>query len=147
MKKLKRVVGRERLVLDLSCRRHQDGAYYVVTDRWQRFTSLKVCPETLEWLSSHAGEFLVHGVDVEGMCAGIEEELVELLGMYSLIPCTYAGGIRSMEDIEAIWELGKGRVDFTVGSALDIFGGEYLRYEDLVRMVKDRFLQGHAARP
>lgn len=133
LNKLISAIGKERLVLDLSCRRREDGNYYVVTDRWQRFTELKVDAKTLEYLGGFCLEFLVHGVDVEGKCAGIERELVEILGKYSPIPTTYAGGIRSLKDIQEIEEIGRGRIDFTVGSALDIFGGRFLKYHDLVR--------------
>lgn len=116
------VVGKQRLVLDLSCRRRGDD-YVVVTDRWQNFTELVVNEETLEELAGCCDEFLVHGVDVEGLRAGIEEPLVELLGSCSPIPATYAGGARNISDLERVNTLGKGRVDLTIGSALDIFGG------------------------
>ncbi len=115
-------VGRERLVLDLSCR-FRDGAYWVVTDRWQRFTDTPVTPETLADLSAHCDEFLVHGVDVEGKQSGIDEALVALLGEHSPLPTTYAGGVRILDDLERIRVAGRGRVDVTVGSALDLFGG------------------------
>lgn len=85
------IVGRERLVLDLSCRQ-RDGDYYVVTDRWQTFTNEKVCPAMLETLSVYCAEFLVHGVDVEGKRQGIEEDLINILGAYSPLRVTYAGG-------------------------------------------------------
>ncbi len=139
VKRLIKGIGREGLVLDLSCRRREDGHYYVVTDRWQRFTELRVDKDTLEFLGGMCREFLVHGVDVEGKCAGVEEDLIEILGKYSPIPTTYAGGIRSMEDLETISRLGKNRIDFTVGSALDIFGGRFLRYEEVVQVTRDRY--------
>ena len=129
-------VGRERLVLDLSCRRRlrPDGGadYVVVTDRWQRWTSVAVEAESLARLAAHCAEFLVHGVDVEGLRAGIEDDLVRLLGAHSPIPVTYAGGVRDMADVERVRALGGGRVDVTVGSALDIFGGS-LSFDDLTR--------------
>ncbi len=124
-------VGREKLVLDLSCRK-KDGRYYIVTERWQNFTEVEVSPKTLDFFSKYCSEFLIHAVDVEGKCSGIEEELVENLGCWTMLPTTYAGGIRSMEDISSIQRLGNGKLDFTVGSALDIFGGSSLRYKDLV---------------
>lgn len=124
-------VGRTRLVLDLSCR-VRDGRYWVVTDRWQKYTSLEVSPEVLKELSRHCAEFLVHAVDVEGLCRGVDLDLVRLLGAHSPIPATYAGGARSLEDFKAVEEAGLGRVDLTVGSALDIFGGSGVRYSDLV---------------
>lgn len=123
-------VGRERLVLDLSCRR-KGGDYYIVTDRWQTFTREKVTPGLLDSLAGDAHEFLIHAVDVEGRCSGIERPLVELLGGWGRIPVTYAGGIHSRADIRLIAELGQGRLDFTVGSALDIFGGSQLVYQEL----------------
>lgn len=127
---IRRVVPRERLVLDLSCRRRGDE-YFVVTDRWQKFTTLAVTKETLDELATHCAEFLVHGVDVEGLRAGIEAPLVEALGKWSPIPVTYAGGVRSLDDVETVRSLGGGRVDVTIGSALDIFGG-VLPYRDVV---------------
>jgi len=123
-------VGRERLVLDLSCRA-RDGAYWVVTDRWQSFTQLRVDAATLEMLARHCAEFLVHGVDVEGMQLGIEEELVAMLGRFSPLPVTYAGGARSMLDLDNVYAIGNERVDLTIGSALDIFGGD-VPYLDVV---------------
>jgi len=124
-------VGKERLVIDLSCRR-RDGEYWVVTDRWQKFTDVRVTPATLEQLGASCAEFLVHAVDVEGLCRGIDRELVEILGQSSPIPATYAGGASSLSDLEEVTRLGRGRVDLTIGSALDIFGGSGVRYQDAV---------------
>lgn len=123
LEKLVKVTGREHLVLDLSCRKREDG-YYIVTDRWQKFTEEKVTEELLERLSVYADEFLVHAVDVEGKAAGIEKELAELLGNWQKLPITYAGGVGSMEDLRQLQELGKNRLNVTVGSALDLFGGD-----------------------
>lgn len=67
-------------------------------------------PETLQTLSKYCDEFLVHGVDVEGKRCGIEEDLVRLLGKYSPIPVTYAGGVRSIADLELVKSLGLGKV-------------------------------------
>ena len=125
-------VGREHLVLDLSCRR-KGADYYIVTDRWQTFTQERVTPQLLDSLADDAHEFLIHAVDVEGRCQGIETALVALLGSWGQIPVTYAGGIHTLEDIEQIGEIGRGFLDFTVGSALDIFGGTQLRYKDIAR--------------
>lgn len=123
-------VGKERLVLDLSCRR-RDGAFWVVTDRWQTFTDVQVDATTLAMLADHCAEFLVHGVDVEGMRLGIDEDLVILLGRHSPLPVTYAGGAKALADLNLVNELGQGRVDLTIGSALDIFGGD-VAYTDVV---------------
>jgi phosphoribosylformimino-5-aminoimidazole carboxamide ribotide isomerase len=132
---LVRTVGRKRLVLDLSCRK-RDGQYFVVTDRWQRFTDLVVSREILGQLASRCDEFLMHAVDVEGLCQGIDVELVQMLGEWSPIPTTYAGGAKSIEDLETVTRVGRGRVDLTIGSALDIFGGTGVRYEDAVAFNK-----------
>lgn len=123
LERLVQAVGRERLVLDMSCRR-KDDAYYVVTDLWQRFTDFPVNAAGLEHLSRFCAEFLVHAVDVEGKRQGIEEALLAILADGSPVPVTYAGGVRSLSDLDRIAELGQGRVDFTIGSALDLFGGE-----------------------
>lgn len=119
---MKQAVGKERLVLDLSCRRRGDD-YYIVTDRWQKFTDVKLCPETIDRLQSFCDEFLIHAVDVEGKAKGIEESVARMLGDIEGIPVTYAGGISSFDDLHKLKTLGKGKLDFTVGSALDIFGG------------------------
>ena len=130
-------VGKEHLVLDLSCRKRKVNnnnnqyEYVVVTDRWQKWTDCVVNEQTLTTLAQYCNEFLIHGVDVEGMRAGIEDDLVSLLGQYSPIPVTYAGGVRNFDDIEKVQRLGLGKVDVSVGSALDIFGGN-LKYSDLV---------------
>lgn len=131
---LVRITGKERLVLDLSCRRKPNdptGPYFVVTDRWQTFTDTPVNEENLKLLSNYCDEFLVHGVENEGKRCGILEDLVVLLGTYSPIPCTYAGGVKDMSDLERVKELGNGKVDITIGSALDCFGGS-ISYDDVV---------------
>lgn len=130
LKDLVLVVGKERLVLDLSCRK-RDGKYAIVTDRWQKFSDVNLDEEILNFLANFADEFLVHGVDVEGKKLGIDEELVALLGKHSPIPVTYAGGVTVMADLERIKVAGLGHVDVTVGSALDVFGGN-LSYKDVV---------------
>lgn len=175
-------VGKERLVLDLSCRKRprseagssagpsevaasmasataataegpsssvadssstagpssadlSPDAYLVVTDRWQRFTDYAITRDNLRKLSGYCDEFLVHGVDVEGMRMGVQEELVSLLAEWSPIPVTYAGGVRDLEDLQRVHNLGKGRVHVSVGSALDIFGGS-LSYREVVDWAK-----------
>ena len=129
---LVRTVGRDRLVLDLSCRR-RGGNYFVVTDRWQKFTEVTINAETLKKLAGSCAEFLVHAVDVEGLCRGIDRELVEKLGQWTPIPMTYAGGANSLADLEEVTRLGKGKIDLTIGSALDIFGGGGVKYDEVVK--------------
>ena len=124
-------VGKARLVLDLSCRRRGED-YFVVTDRWQKFTDVALNPENLGKLAGSCAEFLIHAVDVEGQCRGIDRELVSKLGQWSPLPTTYAGGASSLADLETVTRLGQGRIDLTIGSALDIFGGSGVRYEEAV---------------
>ena len=128
---LVRAVGAGRLVIDLSCRRTA-GGWTVAMNRWQTLTELDVTPATLDRLAPHCAEFLIHAADVEGLCRGIDAELVSLLGEWGKIPITYAGGAAGMDDLRLVESAGRGRVDVTVGSALDIFGGKGLRYDDLV---------------
>jgi len=128
---LSRLVGRERLVIDLSCRRVANG-WRVATDRWQTLTAFEITASALEQLAELCAEFLVHAADVEGTCSGIDEELVALLGDASPIPCTYAGGARALADLECVDTLSAGRVHLTFGSALDLFGGDGVRYADCV---------------
>ena len=130
LERLVTAVGKQRLVIDLSCSRRAD-AYWVVTDRWQRFTGMQVTQDTLTCLAASCDEFLVHGVDVEGTRLGIDATLVEMLGAWSPIPVTYAGGARALADLDHVKALGQGRVDLTIGSALDIFGGQ-VRYRDVI---------------
>jgi phosphoribosylformimino-5-aminoimidazole carboxamide ribotide isomerase len=118
-------------VLDLSCRR-RGADYFVVTDRWQKFTELTVSRQTLELLAGYCSEFLIHAADVEGLCRGIDAELVANLGDWTPIPTTYAGGAKSLADLEEVTRLGRGRVDLTIGSALDIFGGSGVSYTEAV---------------
>ena len=126
MENLIRIAGRigpEHLVLDLSCRRREDGLYYIVTDRWQKFTEVPVTVELMKELGGYCAEFLVHAVDVEGKAGGIETDLAALLSRCSERPVTYAGGIGSLSDIETLRQCTEGKLDYTIGSALDIFGG------------------------
>jgi len=129
---LVKAIGKERLVLDLSCRKRGES-YFVVTDRWQKFTDLEVNAETLQKFSAYCAEFLIHAVDVEGLCRGIDRELVGKLGQWTPIPMTYAGGANSLADLEEVTRLGQGKVDLTIGSALDIFGGTGVKYDDCVK--------------
>jgi phosphoribosylformimino-5-aminoimidazole carboxamide ribotide isomerase len=156
LEEIVKAVGKRRLVLDLSCRKKvhnpqstvhsrqpaaDDGGletadsglgYFVVTDRWLRFTELAITPETLKKLAGSCAEFLIHAVDVEGLCRGIDRELVGMLGRWTPIPVTYAGGANSLTDLEDVAKLGQGKVDLTIGSALDIFGGSGVKYADCV---------------
>ncbi len=130
--KLEETVGRKRIVLDLSCRK-RDGKYYIVTDRWQKFTEEALSHDMLEHLAEHCDEFLIHGVDVEGKSSGVESDLVRMLGEWDGIPITYAGGIGSMQELENFREACGGRLDFTIGSALDLFGGS-IPYEVVAKL-------------
>jgi len=134
LEELVSAVGKERLVLDLSCRK-RDGAYYIVTDRWQKFTKEKVTISLLNRLKDYCDEFLIHAVDVEGKASGIEKELVELLGTWGELPVTYAGGVGNFEDLEQLKKLGQDKVNVTIGSALDIFGGE-MEYQKVLDYIK-----------
>lgn len=128
---LVKVTGKDRLVLDLSCRK-KDGNYHIVTDRWQNYTNEIINLNTLSSLSKYCDEFLIHAVDVEGKAMGIESELVEILGEFNEIPITYAGGVSTLSDIDLINNLGKNHVDVSIGSALDLFGGK-LKYKEIVK--------------
>ncbi len=132
LKRMASLLGKEHLVLDLSCRYAGDD-YYIVTDRWQKVTKVKMNRQTLEMLAEFCDEFLIHAVDVEGKASGVEKEVVRRLGERRVLPVTYAGGIHSLEDIDWIREAGNGFIDFTVGSALDLFGGT-LQYQELLQI-------------
>lgn len=137
LKKLEQTVGKEHLVLDLSCRKQKDD-YYIVTDRWQKFTKERVTEQILEELSGYAAEFLVHAVDVEGKASGIEKELASLLGNWGKIPITYAGGVGSFDDLHQLDICGNGKLNVTIGSALDLFGGtmEYKKVIDYIEKAR-----------
>ncbi|MBN7771825.1 phosphoribosylformimino-5-aminoimidazole carboxamide ribotide isomerase [Clostridium aminobutyricum] len=126
-------VGKEKIVLDLSCRR-KGTDYYIVTDRWQKFTDVKLNHEILDELSRYCDEFLIHAVDVEGKASGIEKDLAELLGEWNGIPVTYAGGVGSFDDLADLKRLGQNKLNVTIGSALDIFGGP-MNYEEVQRYI------------
>lgn len=126
-------VGKERLVIDLSCRRVGEG-WVVAMNRWQKLTEMELTVGTLDFLMGYCDEFLIHAADVEGLCRGVDGELVRMLGGWGKCAVTYAGGAASMEDVRLVDELGQGLVDVTVGSALDLFGGKGVRYEELVAM-------------
>ena len=163
LQKLIEAVGKEHLVLDLSCRyvdeakagelfaddeaiantgnvsvesRKTEKGYYIVTDRWQKFTTERITPELLDELSGYCDEFLVHAVDVEGKQNGIETDLIKILGNWGKIPITYAGGVHSFEDIQKIHELTESKLNVTIGSALDLFGGT-LKYKEVLAFMKE----------
>jgi len=123
--------GRDRLVIDLSCRRRDDG-WIVAMNRWQTLTDLAVTTEVLDSLAASCDEFLIHAADVEGQCNGIDSDLVAMLGAWGKRPLTYAGGASGLADLELVDRLGNGLVDLTIGSALDIFGGTGVDYRDCV---------------
>jgi len=126
-----KVAGKERLVIDLSCRKSATG-WTVAMNRWQTPTEMNVDHATLDRLAPHCSEFLIHAADVEGLCRGIDVDLVSLLGGWGKIPITYAGGAASMADVELMEWAGQGVIDITVGSALDIFGGQGVTYAELL---------------
>lgn len=130
LEKIKNAVGREHLVLDLSCRLKNDD-YVIVTDRWQKDTDFVLNYENLTLLASYADEFLIHAVDVEGKMGGIEGILAKKLGEFHQIPITYAGGIHSFSDLDELNEKGNGRLDATIGSALSLFGGP-MKFEEVI---------------
>ncbi|MGB8368552.1 MAG: phosphoribosylformimino-5-aminoimidazole carboxamide ribotide isomerase [Limisphaerales bacterium] len=129
---LVKTVGKNRLVLDLSCRR-RGKKYFVVTDRWRKWTDVTLSPDTLQKLAGSCAEFLIHAVDKEGLRRGIDRELVRQLGQWTPLPTTYAGGANSMSDLEEVTLLGGGKIDLTIGSALDIFGGNSVLFADVVK--------------
>ncbi len=134
--KLTAEAGAEHIVLDLSCRR-KGNEYYIVTDRWQKFTNVPVNASTLRELSANCSEYLIHAVDSEGKKAGIDEDLVRLLSEFNGCPVTYAGGVGSLQDLERLDRVSRGRLDVTVGSALDLFGGS-LPYREAVQFCREK---------
>lgn len=134
LSELSRRVGKQRLVLDLSCRLRGND-FFVVSNRWQTFTDEKVDASLLSKLSEYCVEYLVHGVDVEGKSQGIQEDLIRILGKHSPLPVTYAGGVSKLSDLDLVNDIGDNKVDLTIGSALDIFGGE-IPYEKVIEWSK-----------
>ena len=131
---LRDIVGKDRLVLDLSCRK-KDDKYYIVTDRWQKYTDVTVDNNTLDMLSEYCDEYLIHAVDVEGKRSGCDKELLNLLGKWNKLPITYAGGVSSFDDLSTVKTLGKGHIDVTIGSALSLFGGD-MELDDIISFMK-----------
>lgn len=135
LQELADAVGKEHLVLDLSCKK-VDGEYRIVTDRWQKLTEERVTYELMDKLAGFCDEFLIHAVDVEGKANGIEKELAALLGEWGGLPITYAGGVHSYEDLELLKTLGNNRLNVTIGSALDLFGGN-LSWEKVLEKIAE----------
>jgi phosphoribosylformimino-5-aminoimidazole carboxamide ribotide isomerase len=128
-------VGKEHLVLDLSCKKI-GNEYRIVTDRWQKVTEEVVSLELMDRLAGFCDEFLIHAVDVEGKANGIEAQLAEMLGEWDGLPITYAGGVHSYEDLDLLKELGQERLNVTIGSALDLFGGS-MEWKEVMRRMND----------
>lgn len=133
LRRISDTVGKEHLVIDLSCRK-KDGRYYIVTDRWQKYTDVELTEEVLDEFCAYCDEFLVHAVDVEGKASGIEAELVRILAKHTVNDITYAGGIHNMEDLQLLKKLGNDRVHATIGSALDLFGGN-MKFESVLEEI------------
>lgn len=137
LKKISEKIGREHIVVDISCRKHGEE-YVVVKDRWKTFTDMTVNENNIKRLTEFTDELLIHAVDVEGLRLGIDKELIAFLGNCAdMIKITYAGGINNLSDIETIGELGGEKIDFTVGSALDLFGGN-LKFNEIANMMAER---------
>ncbi len=132
LQELSALIGKTRLVVDLSCRRIPGGGWAVATNRWQTITGYHLSPRHLDEVARHCEELLIHAADVEGQCQGIDEDLVRFLGEWGGCPITYAGGARSLEDLRLVETLSGGRVDLTIGSALDLFGGSGVSYAECV---------------
>ncbi|KIM46189.1 hypothetical protein M413DRAFT_441260 [Hebeloma cylindrosporum] len=132
LKSISEIVGKGRLVVDVSCRRRGDR-WLVAMNKWQDITDMEVSQNSLDMLSEYCSEFLIHAADVEGLCQGIDEDLVRKLGEWVTIPTTYAGGARDISDLDLVHRLSGGRVDLTYGSSLDIFGGAQVKFQDLVK--------------
>ena len=133
LKLLTQKVGKEHIVLDLSCKKYEAG-YRIVTDRWQKMTDTCVTPALLDELSGYCDEYLIHAVDVEGKCHGIETELVRQLAQYDGLPLTYAGGVGSFDDLAQLKELGMSKINVTIGSALDLFGGS-MKLDEVLKFI------------
>ena len=141
LERLSKTVGKEHLVLDLSCKRvcfADDGRprWKIATNRWQTLIDIEITAETLNDLSTYCDEFLIHAADVEGKQQGMDDELIMFLAKHSPIPCTYAGGARTLADLEHCKQISNGKIDLTIGSALDLFGGTGVKYDDCVKFNK-----------
>ncbi|KAL8805481.1 MAG: hypothetical protein Q9182_001936 [Xanthomendoza sp. 2 TL-2023] len=121
-----------KLVIDLSCRR-TGGKWMVAMNKWQTLTNMEVNQESIRLLEPYCSEFLIHAADNEGLQSGIDEELIIKLGDWCTKPVTYAGGARYLEDLDLVKKLSRGKVDLTIGSALDVFGGSSVKFEECVK--------------
>ena len=137
LERIRQEVGKERLVIDLSCRKKEDGKYYVVTDRWQKFTKQRLGEPLLEEFAAFCDEFLIHAVDVEGKASGIDRDLIRMLERFKGLPITYAGGVTTMEDVLDVKICGRDRINVTIGSALDLFGGA-LSYKEVLQKIYEK---------
>jgi phosphoribosylformimino-5-aminoimidazole carboxamide ribotide isomerase len=137
---LVQTVGKEHLILDLSCKRtgFVDGKpqWKIATNRWQTIIDIEITKETLDDLAQSCDEFLIHAADVEGKQQGMDDDLIRFLAENSPIPVTYAGGAKSLEDLKHCKEISNGKIDLTIGSALDLFGGKGVKYDDCVKFNK-----------
>ena len=148
LERLSKTVGKEHLVLDLSCKRvrsDNDSAddsedirphWKIAINRWQTLIDIEITAETLTDLSRYCDEFLIHAADVEGKQQGMDDELIMFLAEHSPIPCTYAGGAKSLADLKHCKQISNGLIDLTIGSALDLFGGKGVKYDDCVKFNK-----------
>jgi len=132
LKAISSAIGKERLVVDISCRR-RGNQWFMAIHKWQEITDMEISQESLDMLSEYCSEFLVHSPDVEGLCQGIDKDLVSTLGQWVKIPTTYGGGAKDLSDLALVDQLSGGRIDLTYGSALDIFGGVHVKFDDLVK--------------
>lgn len=133
LRKMCEIVGKKHLVVDLSCRR-RDDEWFVAMNKWTTITDTKLDQNTIEIVQDYCSEILVHAADVEGLCRGIDQDLVKSLGEWCSVPVTYAGGAKNVDDLQLVERLSKGKVDVTFGSSLDIFGGNLVRFNDLVQL-------------
>jgi len=119
-------IGADRLVIDLSCRRVKPEpapAWNVAINRWQTITDVTLDRALFQGLDPFCAEYLIHAADVEGLRQGLDWKLVAHLASLTDKPLTYAGGASSLHDLARMKAESHGRMDLTIGSALDIFGG------------------------
>ncbi|KAF9363809.1 Enzyme that catalyzes the fourth step in the histidine pathway [Mortierella sp. NVP85] len=136
LQKLSAAIGKDRLVVDVSCKK-VGSEWIVAMDKWQTLTDMKVNKDSLDMLAEYCSEFLVHAADVEGLCKGIDKDLVKALGEWVTIPTTYAGGANAFTDLALVNSLSNGKVDLTYGSALDIFGGKLVSFDECAAWNKE----------